>query len=141
MYYPNEAIELWEGNRGIEEYGGEAFLVEERANGLTWMDEDSEMEDIGEEDEGPEGGSKEGSVGKSATPTLQSNRLERDSSCLIQISKRTQARGRGNVVTKVHDDPDQGPDWGRLVVTLLRHTASRGGPRRSVTGVMTCEQA
>lgn len=61
MYYPNEAIELWEGNRGIQEYAREAFLVEERANGMTWMDEDSEMEDIDEEDESARG-SKEGSV-------------------------------------------------------------------------------
>ena len=39
MYYPNEAIQLWEGNRGLEEYAREIFPEEERANGLTWMDE------------------------------------------------------------------------------------------------------
>ena len=44
MYYPHEAIQLWEGNRGMEEYAGEAFLVEERVNGQTWMDDDTESE-------------------------------------------------------------------------------------------------
>ncbi|KAI9676019.1 MAG: hypothetical protein M1817_000762 [Caeruleum heppii] len=34
-----EARELWEGYRGIEEYAREVFPVEERLNGLTWMDE------------------------------------------------------------------------------------------------------
>ncbi|OJD33478.1 nitrogen metabolite repression regulator [Diplodia corticola] len=34
------ALELWEGFRDIEEYAREIFPVEERANGLTWMDED-----------------------------------------------------------------------------------------------------
>lgn len=42
MYFPQESLELWEGNRGIEEYAGETFLVEERANGLTWMEEDED---------------------------------------------------------------------------------------------------
>lgn len=40
MYYPNEAIQLWEGNRGLEEYAREIFPEEERANGMTWMDDD-----------------------------------------------------------------------------------------------------
>jgi len=48
MYYPHEAIRLWEGNRGMEEYAAETFLVEERANGQTWMgvedDEDTQTE-------------------------------------------------------------------------------------------------
>ncbi|KAI9830024.1 MAG: hypothetical protein M1819_005854 [Sarea resinae] len=35
--YPDEALELWEGYRGIEEYAREVFPVEEQANGLTWM--------------------------------------------------------------------------------------------------------
>jgi len=39
MYYPNEAIELWEGNRGMEEYAGEVFPVEEASNGCTWMND------------------------------------------------------------------------------------------------------
>ncbi|KAL1632568.1 hypothetical protein SLS56_003467 [Neofusicoccum ribis] len=34
------ALDLWEGFRDIEEYAREIFPVEERANGLTWMDED-----------------------------------------------------------------------------------------------------
>ena len=32
-----EARELWEGWRGIEEYAREAFPMEEEANGKTWM--------------------------------------------------------------------------------------------------------
>ena len=34
---PEEALELWEGFRGIEEYAREVFPVEEANNGLTWM--------------------------------------------------------------------------------------------------------
>ncbi|KAI9750827.1 MAG: hypothetical protein M4579_006289 [Chaenotheca gracillima] len=34
---PDEALQLWEGYRSLEEYAGEAFLIEERLNGLTWM--------------------------------------------------------------------------------------------------------
>lgn len=34
---PNEALELWEGYRGMEEYAREVFPLEEAANGLTWM--------------------------------------------------------------------------------------------------------
>lgn len=37
--YPNEALSLWEGYRGIEEYAREVFPLEEAANGLTWMDD------------------------------------------------------------------------------------------------------
>ncbi|UNI18951.1 hypothetical protein JDV02_005180 [Purpureocillium takamizusanense] len=38
---PAEALELWEGPRGLEEYAREMFPLEEEANGLTWMfDED-----------------------------------------------------------------------------------------------------
>ena len=39
---PEEALALWEGYRGIEEYAREVFPLEEAANGLTWMDEDEE---------------------------------------------------------------------------------------------------
>jgi hypothetical protein len=34
---PGEAMELWEGHRGVEEYAREVFPLEEAANGLTWM--------------------------------------------------------------------------------------------------------
>lgn len=34
---PSEAMELWEGHRGMEEYAREVFPLEEAANGLTWM--------------------------------------------------------------------------------------------------------
>ncbi|KAI9852484.1 MAG: hypothetical protein M1838_000578 [Thelocarpon superellum] len=37
---PSEALALWEGYRGIEEYAREVFPVEERLNGLTWMDDE-----------------------------------------------------------------------------------------------------
>lgn len=36
---PKVALELWEGNRDIEEYAREVFPTEEAANGLTWMEE------------------------------------------------------------------------------------------------------
>jgi len=39
MYFPNEAIELWEGNRGLEEYAREVFPLEEASNGCTWMND------------------------------------------------------------------------------------------------------
>ncbi|KAF4120431.1 Nucleoside-diphosphate-sugar epimerase [Geosmithia morbida] len=41
-----QALELWEGPRGLEEYAREMFPLEEEANGLTWMfdDEDEEYE-------------------------------------------------------------------------------------------------
>lgn len=44
---PSEALELWEGPRGMEEYAREMFPLEEEANGLTWMfdDESDESDD------------------------------------------------------------------------------------------------
>lgn len=36
---PEEALALWEGYRGLEEYAREVFPLEEAANGLTWMNE------------------------------------------------------------------------------------------------------
>jgi hypothetical protein len=42
---PSEALELWEGPRGIEEYAREMFPIEEEANGLTWMLEDDSSDD------------------------------------------------------------------------------------------------
>ncbi|KFA80576.1 hypothetical protein S40288_09482 [Stachybotrys chartarum IBT 40288] len=39
---PREALELWEGPRGLEEYAREMFPLEEEANGLTWMFDDDE---------------------------------------------------------------------------------------------------
>ncbi|KAF1813911.1 NmrA-domain-containing protein [Eremomyces bilateralis CBS 781.70] len=35
-----EALELWEGFRSMEEYAREVFPLEEAANGLRWMEED-----------------------------------------------------------------------------------------------------
>ncbi|KAJ3458483.1 hypothetical protein MRS44_012592 [Fusarium solani] len=45
---PSEALELWEGPRGMEEYAREMFPLEEEANGLTWMldDDGSDDEDV-----------------------------------------------------------------------------------------------
>jgi hypothetical protein len=34
---PEEALALWEGYRGLEEYAREVFPLEEAANGRTWM--------------------------------------------------------------------------------------------------------
>ncbi|KAF2673916.1 NmrA-domain-containing protein [Microthyrium microscopicum] len=39
------AIELWEGNRSMEEYAREVFPVEEQANGQKWMEEGDEPSD------------------------------------------------------------------------------------------------
>jgi hypothetical protein len=41
---PGEAMELWEGHRGLEEYAREVFALEEAANGLTWMQDGNEIE-------------------------------------------------------------------------------------------------
>lgn len=51
MYYPQEAIKLWEGNRGLEEYAHEIFPVEDAAHGFTWMDEDDGDEGTIEKDD------------------------------------------------------------------------------------------
>jgi hypothetical protein len=42
---PEQALALWEGPRGLEEYAREVFPVEEGANGLTWMNEGTDGED------------------------------------------------------------------------------------------------
>ncbi|KZF20144.1 NmrA-domain-containing protein [Xylona heveae TC161] len=39
---PDEALSIWEGYRGIEEYAREVFPLEEQANGQTWMLEDND---------------------------------------------------------------------------------------------------
>lgn len=39
---PDEALALWEGYRGIEEYAREVFPLEEAANGLSWMNDEEE---------------------------------------------------------------------------------------------------
>lgn len=49
---PDEAMQLWEGHRGIEEYAREVFPLEEAANGLTWMHEEEGVVQGGEEEEG-----------------------------------------------------------------------------------------
>lgn len=36
---PDEALRLWEGYRGLEEYAREVFPLEEAANGRRWMDD------------------------------------------------------------------------------------------------------
>jgi len=50
---PQEALALWEGFRGLEEYAREVFPLEEAANGLVWMNEgnDDGYEDDGDEDD------------------------------------------------------------------------------------------
>lgn len=47
---PEEALALWEGYRGIEEYAREVFPLEEAANGLTWMNEDEDTGPARDED-------------------------------------------------------------------------------------------
>ncbi|KAJ8113277.1 hypothetical protein ONZ43_g5192 [Nemania bipapillata] len=39
---PDDALALWEGPRGLEEYAREIFPMEEEANGMTWMFSDDE---------------------------------------------------------------------------------------------------
>lgn len=52
---PEEALALWEGYRGLEEYAREVFPLEEAANGLTWMNDEvadktaSEAEEVDED--------------------------------------------------------------------------------------------
>ena len=48
---PGEALELWEGPRGLEEYAREMFPLEEEANGLTWMLDDDELDQRATDDE------------------------------------------------------------------------------------------
>lgn len=47
---PHEALQLWEGPRGLEEYAREIFPIEERANGRTWMDDGEEGDEPGDEE-------------------------------------------------------------------------------------------
>jgi hypothetical protein len=53
---PEEALALWEGYRGLEEYAREVFPLEEAANGLTWMNEGDESGENTEEDGKGDGG-------------------------------------------------------------------------------------
>lgn len=39
---PYDALALWEGPRGLEEYAREIFPMEEEANGMTWMFDDED---------------------------------------------------------------------------------------------------
>jgi hypothetical protein len=48
---PDEALELWEGPRGLEEYAREMFPLEEEANGLTWMLDGDEEDTTDEHDD------------------------------------------------------------------------------------------
>ncbi|KAL3422944.1 nitrogen metabolite repression-responsible protein [Phlyctema vagabunda] len=75
---PGEALALWEGYRGIEEYAREVFPLEEAANGLTWMNENTDTDGElvnGDEDEynedddsSDDGLTMGGGVGGEATP-------------------------------------------------------------------------
>lgn len=51
---PGEAMELWEGHRGMEEYAREVFPLEEAANGLTWMQDGAAEDGIEGEIQGGE---------------------------------------------------------------------------------------
>lgn len=48
---PDSALALWEGPRGLQEYAGEIFPLEEEANGMTWMYDDDEVVEGGPEPE------------------------------------------------------------------------------------------
>ncbi|CAL3973188.1 unnamed protein product [Diplocarpon coronariae] len=48
---PAEALQLWEGYRGLEEYAREVFPLEEAANGLVWMNDDDDEDGPGDESE------------------------------------------------------------------------------------------
>lgn len=54
---PREAMMLWEGHRGLEEYAREVFPLEEAANGLTWMTEEEGVIQGGQEEADGEGDS------------------------------------------------------------------------------------
>ncbi|KAI1215115.1 nitrogen metabolite repression--responsible protein [Annulohypoxylon truncatum] len=64
---PDDALKLWEGPRGLEEYAREIFPLEEEANGMTWMREGpgatfegpGEVNEDVEDDEADEGGDDE----------------------------------------------------------------------------------
>lgn len=67
MYYPEESLELWEGNRGLEEYAREVFPMEEHANGCSWMHPDEEEDADDEEDDDGADDDME-STGNAGTP-------------------------------------------------------------------------
>lgn len=46
---PEDALALWEGPRGLEEYAGEIFPLEEEANGMTWMFDDEKAPETWDE--------------------------------------------------------------------------------------------
>lgn len=80
---PEAALGLWEGPRGLEEYAREVFMVEEAANGLTWMndDEGEHGELVGGSQEEEEEGSDDdeglvmgGGVGGESTPARSQER-------------------------------------------------------------------
>jgi hypothetical protein len=48
---PHEALMLWEGHRGLEEYAREVFPLEEANNGLTWMNEDPNQPSASQNDD------------------------------------------------------------------------------------------
>ncbi|TVY82376.1 Nitrogen metabolite repression protein nmr [Lachnellula suecica] len=54
---PEQALALWEGPRGLEEYAREVFSLEEAANGLTWMNDEEESSVVAD-------GSERGSDGE-----------------------------------------------------------------------------
>ncbi|KAI1138776.1 nitrogen metabolite repression--responsible protein [Hypoxylon sp. FL0543] len=63
---PEDALKLWEGPRGLEEYAREIFPLEEEANGMIWMRESEglgeggeDLADNGEEEEPDDDGDDE----------------------------------------------------------------------------------
>ncbi|KAI1375203.1 nitrogen metabolite repression--responsible protein [Hypoxylon crocopeplum] len=83
---PEDALALWEGPRGLEEYAREIFPLEEEVNGMTWMFEDEngptfegvgeDNEDAADNGENPEDG--EGGDDESVDEGLVMRGLKRD---------------------------------------------------------------
>lgn len=72
---PKEAMMLWEGHRGLEEYAREVFPLEEQANGLRWMEEDLDGELVTQDTEDADG---DGSDDESDVLTMTATRKDEE---------------------------------------------------------------
>ncbi|KAI0019578.1 nitrogen metabolite repression--responsible protein [Xylariomycetidae sp. FL0641] len=78
---PDDALALWEGPRGLEEYAREIFPMEEEANGMTWMFEDDDgaaYDDVHNPPSIPEGDEAEDEDDDSVDEGLVMRGLKRD---------------------------------------------------------------
>jgi len=67
---PEEALALWEGYRGLEEYAREVFPLEEAANGLVWMNEEDGRADSGDDADADADGEDDDNDGSSEGLTI-----------------------------------------------------------------------